>query len=304
MAPGPAHSTAAASRRADLRRALGGIALTVAACACFAVLDATSKHVALAGMPIVMALWLRYVFQAVLTTAYVLHREGLGALRTTQPRFQALRAVLFAATSFFGYQSLRFMPLAEFTAIVATTPLCVTLVAAFWLRQRVSPARWVLVAVGLAGAVLIVRPGGAVFTWALLLPLAMLACGTGYQVISSTMAGRESPATTQLYTGWLATALVSLALPFAWEAVPDPWLWAGTFVMGLASALGHLMLLNAYARTTPPTIAPFLYSQIAFAMLAGWWVYGHVPDGPSLLGMAAIAASGAAGAWLTVREAR
>ncbi|MFD1839934.1 DMT family transporter [Paracidovorax cattleyae] len=290
--------------RGNPRRVLGGIALTVGACACFAVLDATSKHVALAGMPVVMALWLRYLFQAVLATAYVLHREGPAALRTSQPRFQALRAVLFAATSFFAYLSLRFMPLAELTAIGATTPLCVTLVAAFWLRQHVSPARWALAAVGLAGAVLIARPGGAIFTWALLLPLGMLAAGTGYQVISSTMAGRESPATTQFYTGWLATALVSLALPFAWQAVSDPRLWAGTFAMGVASALGHLMLLNAYARATPTTIAPFLYSQIAFAVLAGWWVYGHVPDRPSLLGMAAIAASGAAGAWLTVRESR
>ena len=81
-------------------------------------------------------------------------------------------------------------------------------------------------------------------------------------------------------------------------------LWLGLALMGLSSALGHMLLLRAYALATPATIAPFLYSQIAFAMLAGWAVYGHMPDHWSLLGMGLIAASGAASTWLTVRETR
>ena len=177
------------------------------------------------------------------------------------------------------------------------------MVAALWLHQPVSPLRWLLVVAGLAGTLAIIRPGGEAFTWALLWPLCMLAAGTGYQVLSSKMAGQESPATTQLYTSWIATALVSLGVPFFWQPVSDPWMWAGMFTMGLSSAVGH-MLLNAYARTTPVTIAPFLYSQIGFAMLAGWLVYRHVPDAWSMAGIAAIVLSGAASAWLTVRETR
>ena len=192
----------------------------------------------------------------------------------------------------------------EFTAIVATVPLCVTVVAALWLHQAVSAVRWLLVVTGLAGTLAIIRPGVEAFTWALLWPLCMLAAGTGYQVLSSKMAGQESPATTQLYTSWIATALVSLGVPFFWQAVSDPWMWAGMFTMGLSSAVGHMLLLNAYARTTPVTIAPFLYSQIGFAMLAGWLVYRHVPDAWSMAGIAAIVLSGAASAWLTVRETR
>ncbi len=291
-----AHST-------RLRSALVGIALTVVACACFALLDTATKLVSV-GVPLLMALWMRYLFQSLLTTAFVLHREGLAALRTTQPRFQALRGALFTATSLFGFISIKHMPLPEFTAVVATTPLCVTVVAALWLHQRVSTWRWLLVAIGLTGTLAIIRPGSDAFTWALLWPLCLLASGTGYQVISSKMAGHESPATTQLYTSWIATALVSLGVPFVWQSITDPWLWAGMFTMGLSSAVGHMLLLNAYARTTPVTIAPFLYSQIGFAMLAGWLVYRHVPDAWSLAGMAAIVLSGAASAWLTVRETR
>lgn len=299
--PGPALSTSPATRR---RAALAGIALAVVACALFALLDTASKLVS-ATVPIVMALWMRYVFQSLLTTAFVLQRAGRSALRTTQPRFQALRGALFAMTSLFGFISLTALPLAEFTAIVATVPLCVTVVAALWLRQPVSALRWLLVVAGLAGTLVIIRPGGEAFTgWALLWPLCMLASGTGYQALSSKMAGHESPATTQLYTSWIATALVSLGVPFVWQPVSDPWLWAGMFTMGLSSAVGHMLLLHAYARTTPVVIAPFLYSQIGFAMLAGWLVYRHVPDGWSMAGIAAIVLSGAGSTWLTVRETR
>lgn len=65
------------------------------------------------------------------------------------------------------------------------------------------------------------------------------------------MAGQERPETTQLYTSWVATVLVSLAVPFVWQPISDPWMWAGMFTMGLSSAVGHMLLLNAYARTTP-----------------------------------------------------
>ncbi|MBV7543038.1 DMT family transporter [Acidovorax sp. sic0104] len=303
MSPAPPATDHPQARRTRARSALAGIVLTVVACACFALLDTATKLVSV-GVPLLMALWMRYLFQSVLTTAFVLHREGLAALRTTQPRFQALRGALFTATSLFGFISITHMPLPEFTAVVATTPLCVTVVAALWLHQRVSGWRWLLVAMGLAGTLAIIRPGSDAFTWALLWPLCLLASGTGYQVISSKMAGHESPATTQLYTSWISTALVSLGVPLVWQPIADPWMWVGMFTMGLSSAVGHMLLLNAYARTTPVTIAPFLYSQIGFAMLAGWLVYRHVPDAWSMAGIAAIVLSGAASAWLTVREAR
>jgi drug/metabolite transporter (DMT)-like permease len=51
-------------------------------------------------------------------------------------------------------------------------------------------------------------------------------------------------------------------------------------------------------------LTPYLYAQIAFAMLAGWLVFSHVPDRWSLVGIAMIAVCGAGGAWLTVRESR
>jgi drug/metabolite transporter (DMT)-like permease len=80
--------------------------------------------------------------------------------------------------------------------------------------------------------------------------------------------------------------------------------WALLCLMGFMGTVGHFFLILAYQRAPASTLTPYLYAQIAFAMLGGWLLFAHVPDATSLLGMALIAVCGAAGAWLTVRERR
>jgi drug/metabolite transporter (DMT)-like permease len=74
--------------------------------------------------------------------------------------------------------------------------------------------------------------------------------------------------------------------------------------IGLMGTIGHFILILAYQRAPAATLTPYLYSQIAFAMLGGFIVFSHVPDGWSMVGIAMIAVCGAVGAWLTVRERR
>ena len=87
-------------------------------------------------------------------------------------------------------------------------------------------------------------------------------------------------------------------------AIGSGWMWAGLCFMGLSATVGHFLLILAYRNTPASTLTPYLYAQIGFAMLGGWLAFGHLPDGPSLFGMALIALCGAAGAWLTVHETR
>lgn len=284
------------------RSALTGIALVMVAVACFAVLDTTTKWTT-ASVPVLMALWFRYAFQAVVTTATMLPVRGWALLRTAHPKFQCLRGVLLLLTSLFAFFSLKFMPVGEFTAIVMVTPLVITLVAAV-LGERVSGWRWLLVAGGFMGTLVIIRPGADTFHWAMLLPLAVVACNAWFQVLTSKLARTEKPLTMHFYTGWIGTLVASLAVPFVWQTIPDWHLWMGMVVMGAMASLGHLLLILAYARTPAATLMPFLYGQIGFAMLGGWLVFDHVPDLWATLGIVLVAICGAAGAWLTVRESR
>lgn len=284
--------------------ALTGIGLTLLACLAFSVLDAGSKYMG-AALPLLMALWLRYVLQTMATIGYGLATAGASIFQTRHWRFQCTRAVLFCMSNAFAMLSLRYLPLAEFTAIAAMTPLAMTLVAALWLHQPVSPLRWALVTLGFAGTLIIVRPGSGAFTaQALLWPLLQMLTNTAYQIVSSEMAGKERPVTTQIYTSLVALALTSACLPWVWKPVMNDGLMLGALAMGLGSAIGHLCVLKAYEYAHPATIAPFFYSQILCATAAGWLMYRHIPDHWAMTGMLIIITSGALSAWLSVRESR
>lgn len=283
--------------------ALTGIALLVAAMACFAALDTTTKRISL-SVPILMALWFRYAFQAVATTVVMLPARGRTLFRTAHPKFQLLRGVLLLTSSGLAFFSLKYMPVGEFTAIIMITPLVITLLASLQLGERVPALRWALVLGGFAGALIIIRPGSSGFDWTLLLPLSLVVSNAWFQILTSRLARTEDPATMHFYTGWVGTIIASLALPFVWTAL-DSWvLWACLCLMGFLGAIGHFMMILAYARTAASTLTPFLYAQIGFAMLGGWLIFSHVPDQWSLLGIALITICGATGAWLAVRESR
>jgi drug/metabolite transporter (DMT)-like permease len=282
---------------------LAGIGLVVASVACFATLDTTTKYIS-NSVPLLMALWFRYAFQAVVTTAAVLPLRGVAILRTVHPKFHLLRGLLLMMSSLFAFFSLRYMAVGEFTAIVMITPLVITLLAATSLGEKVSPLRWVLVAGGFVGTVVIIRPGHDAFEWTTLLPIGLVISNAWFQVLTSKLVRTEDPLTMHFYTGWVGTLVASLALPFVWVSL-DTWtLWACLSLMGLMATIGHFFLILAYQRAPAATLTPYLFCQIGFAMLGGWLVFTHVPDQWSLVGMVMIAVCGAAGAWLAVRESR
>lgn len=280
-----------------------GIALAVTALACFAALDTTTKYV-IVTVPVLLALWFRYMFQAVATTLVMWPLRGRALLRTAHPKFQLLRGVLLIACSLLAFLSLKYMPVGEFTAILMVTPLVITLLAAHRLREHVSPLRWALVIGGFVGTLIIVRPGSELFGWAMLLPMALVATNAWFQVLTSQLARTEEAVTMHFYTGWTGALVASLALPFVWNLPQNTAEWGGLLLMGALASVGHFLLIQAYRHAPAATLTPFLYAQIAFAMLGGWIVFTHVPDRWSVLGMVMIAACGAASAWLTVRENR
>jgi len=288
----------------NARHVLGGIGFAVLATACFATLDTTTKSVS-ATVPLLVALWFRYAFQAVVTTAVVWKGRGLRLLFTRHPRFQLARGILLFASSLLAFFSLKYMPVGEFTAIVLMAPLVITLLAAWMLKERVSRMRWALVCGGFIGTLVIIRPDTQHFDWAVVLPLVLVFTNSGFQVLTGRLAQeQEDPITTHVLTGWTGTLLASVLLPFVWVTPPDLVAWLQLLVMGLMATLGHFFLILAYGRAPAATLTPYMYAQIGFASLGGWLVFSHVPDQWTLLGMGLVALCGALGAWLTVRESR
>jgi drug/metabolite transporter (DMT)-like permease len=282
-------------------KALAGIALLMIAVACFATLDTTTKLVT-AHVPLVMALWFRYFVQAVGTTAWVWRSQGRDRLTTRHPGLHLIRGTLLFLVTILAFGSLRFLPVGEFTAIVMTTPLFVTLLASRMLGEHVSLARVLLVCGGFLGTLTIVRPGGDAFGWALLLPLCLVIANTAFQLMTSRMTRTENTMTIQFYTGWVGVALASVPLYWFWAPVEDWRLWAGLVIMGVTGGSGHLFLVMAFERAPAATLMPFMYAQIGFGMLGSWLIFDHIPDHWSLIGIGLIALCGVAGGVLTLFE--
>jgi drug/metabolite transporter (DMT)-like permease len=284
-----------------------GIVLVIAAASCFAVMDTTVRYVG-AFFSVALVLFSRYALHAAIMSVWIAASPDK-SFRTANPMFQIARGALLAFASAMAFAALRRMPVAEFTAIVMLTPLIATLFARAWLKERVSPLRWTLVAGGFIGALMVVRPGSGLIGWAALLPLAAAFANAAFQIMTSRYAPHEDPFTTNFYTG--ATGM-TIALPILLASVADPLdalaaapalqlgALAGVAVLGTT---GHLLLIMALGKAPAATLMPFQYAQLAVAALAGFAVFGVVPDGWGWLGMAVIASCGAASAWLNLRSA-
>jgi len=247
--------------------ALQGVLFVAAAVAGFAALDTTTKLIS-AAVPLVMAVWFRYAFQAVATAVVLLPRRGMSLLRTRHPWLQLLRGVLLLASSMLSFLALKFTPVGEFTAIIMLTPLVVTVLAATSLGERVSPLRWVLVFGGFCGAMIVIRPGREMFEWSGLIPLLLVGVLGAFQALTGRLARMEDAGTTHFYTGLVGAVACSAVLPLHWAPLTGS-LWWALLWMGVFGSLGHLLLIFAYARAPVATLTPYLYLQVVFATLAG-----------------------------------
>ena len=282
---------------------LAGIGYVILSVACFAVLDTVTKNIS-ASMSLMLALWFRYLIQALFSTVFFLPKRGMALFKTAHPRFQIARGMLLFVSSMCAFYGLKYLPVGEFTAIVSITPLVVTLIAAMSLAEKVRKLRWALVLSAFAETMVIVRPGSQHFDWVLIFPLVLITTNSSFQLLTRKMTSTEDPVTMNVLTGWVGTIMGALALPFVWELPTDWHLWLQLLIMGSFATVGHYLLIIAFSKAPATVLTPYFYIQIGFAMLGGWLMFDHVPDHWTLVGIGIVALCGALGALLTVRESR
>jgi drug/metabolite transporter (DMT)-like permease len=266
----------------------------------FSTLDATAKYLVI-DHTLFLVVWARYAGQMLVTTPIAWHQGGAGFWRTRHLRIQLVRSLflVMATGCFFG--ALRFLPLAEASAIAFLAPMFAILFSIPVLGERPTRARWVAAIGGLAGVVILVRPGSAVFHPATALLVLAAISNAFYQLLTRKLPN-DSAHTTLFYSALVGTILLSFALPFADTPRELGMRDAVFFVMlGLLAGLGHGLLIGAFLRAPASLIAPFTYIQMLWATFYGYVIFGHLPDDVSALGMAVIVASGVG---LVVHERR
>lgn len=280
------------------RNRLLGIGLVSVTFVCFAVLDTTAKAL-VRTLPVVEVVWLRFVGHVAFTALLLAPRHGRGLLRTAHPRLQLLRGTMLFAMTGLNFWALQYLQLAETGAIQFAVPLLIALFGAWLLGERLDAGRWIAIAVGFVGVLLIVRPGTRAFHPAILLSIGNAVLYALFNLLTRRLAASDRPEATQFLS---ALAAATLLTPFgvaAWRTPASGAEWALVALLGVAGGLGHWLLAVAHRFAPASTLAPFLYQQIVWMTLLGWWVFGDVP------GVAVVAGTGvvvASGLYLIARE--
>jgi drug/metabolite transporter (DMT)-like permease len=258
---------------------------------CFGCLDTMSKYL-VAHYPASALVWLRYVLQTLVMMAIFLPRMGRALVRTSAPGVQLVRGLALVLSSVVFVVALSHMKIAEVASIVFLAPIIVALAGGPLLGERVSARTWLALAGGFSGVLLIIRPGGDAFTWWALLPLGCAFFFAGYQILTRKVAGHDDPIATLFFPGLIACFVVPPVFPGAFNLPTVPLHAAMLVAIGVLGAVGHFLLIRAHAMAPATLLAPFGYSQLLVVMVLGFLVFGELPDGIALIGIALIAASG------------
>ena len=286
-----------------------GIACAIGAVAIFVLQDAVIKWLS-GGYPL-HEIVLARAASAVAVTLFVMRLEG-GArlLRTRRLGLHLARSGLLVIANCAFFMALAAMAIAEATAIFFVAPLIITALSALLLGETVGPRRWAAVCVGLAGVVVMLRPGEGVLQLAALLPIIAASAYALMQIITRRLGSTERASTIALYTqaGFIAASATfglvvgdgrfdpgddpSLSFLFrAWTvpSVQDALVFVG---IGIGNGVGGYLMSQAYRVTRPSAIAPFEYVALPMSVMWGVLFFGHWPDAIVYGGMALICGSG------------
>ena len=198
------------------------------------------------------------------------------------------------------YLALTDIPLADATALIFVTPIIVTILSPFMLKEHVGLRRWVAVILGFGGVLLIVQPG---FQEVGMGTLAGLAAGFLFglfSISSRVLARQDDPLLTVVYTALVGAVGLAPAIPalFVMPAVIDIWPFLG--MLGLAG-LGQVMMMYAFVAAPAVVVTPFIYVTILAASAIGYFFFGDFPDALSWVGVVILIA---VGIYIAVRESR
>ncbi|MEO8856783.1 MAG: DMT family transporter [Burkholderiaceae bacterium] len=268
-----------------------GIAMVCATTVCFTALDTTAKWLVV-GLPVFQVVWLRFLTHSLLGLAVLAPRYGKRLFQVNQPRLQLLRAAMLGMQTGLNFWALRYLQLDVTASIQFSVPILIALISAKWLGERLDGRRWIAILAGFAGVLLIVRPGSHQFHPAIILSLLNAVLYAVFNLLTRRLAATELPAATQLLSAIGATVLLTPFGLLSWQTPHSAWTWLLILSMGLYGGIGHVLVAYAHRYASAAVLGPFLYQQILYMSLAGWLVFGQLPDAAVIGGAAIVVVSG------------
>jgi drug/metabolite transporter (DMT)-like permease len=278
---------------------LRGIALKLASVCVFVAMASLIKATS-ALVPPGQAVFFRSFFAIpVIVVWLAFRREMHVGLRTANPMAHVWRGLVGTSAMGLSFTGLGLLPLPEVTAIGYAAPILVVVFAAMFLGERVRAFRLSMVALGLAGVLVVLSPrlqaeagtADAAQTLGAVVVLLAAVCAALAQVFVRKMVDTESTSAIVFYFSLTASALSLLTLPWGW-AWPPAWALGLLVLAGFLGGVGQILLTSSYRHADASLIAPFEYASMILAIVVGYTVFAEVPTPAMLTGGAMIVAAG------------
>ena len=270
---------------------LKGIFLMCLAVALIACQEAMAKYLG-QTLPMLQVIGARYLGHLLLMIVVLMPTYGLALFRAKRPLVQVGRSVLLLIDTALYFFSLTLIGLAEATAIFFSVPILVVLLSVPLLGERLEWPRLAAVAVGFAGMLVITRPGSGVIGYGALLTFGAALCVSLFNIITRRLADEDSTPVTMFYTAMAGAVIMLMVMPFIWQT-PAGWhQWAALILIGIAGGAAHSCIIASHAFAPASTVAPFMYSQIFWALALGYLFFGALPDRFTVIGCVIVMVSG------------
>ncbi|WP_456827584.1 DMT family transporter [Bradyrhizobium sp. USDA 4518] len=271
---------------------LRGSLFMAAAMASFTVNDTITKAVS-AELNIGEILLVRGLVAMVLVAALAWYRDALRSFSVLLIWPVGLRVLGEIGGTLTYLSAIAQIPLANASAIFQALPLVITLGAALVFGEPVGWRRWLAIAAGFIGVLVIVRPGAGGFSQAALLALASVGfCAV--RDLATRRIPKELPTVfiTLLTTMTVTTAGAVVLVPLGGWRPPSGTALGLLVLAAVLILIGYQCIIVSLRTGDISAVAPFRYTALPWAMLTGYLAFGHKPDGPMLAGAAIIVASG------------
>ena len=265
-----------------------GAGLIVAAFLLVAIMSALGKG---AGVSTSAIVFFQNFISLLLFLPWALH-DGVAGLKTQHLLLQGVRGLGGVLSQALMFIAILKMPLMNTVLLSNSAPLFIPIVAWIWLKEKITSATAISLAIGFIGILLILKPGPSLLrNPAALVATAAAVCSAIALVTVNRLSSTEPTYRILFYYFFTASLLTAPFLPYGWH-FPSERQWLFLVGIGLCQATSQLLIILAYRYATAGRIAPFNYSVVVFSGLIGWIVWHNRPDALALVGVLLVSAGG------------
>ena len=286
------------------RRTRRGLWLMILTTVIFSSQDGITKHLT-GSYPVAMVVMLRFWFFGAAACLIASRRAGgfRAAIATRHPWLQGFRGVLVVVQICLSGYAFANLGLIETHAVMVCGPLIIAALSGPVLGEHVGWRRWLAIAVGGLGVLIILRPDTTVFTLLSLLPLGAAGLWSIYVLTTRYVSRKDSASTSFLWTG--VAGAIAITGPGLWAWAPmTPADWGWMLALSCTSVIGHYLLIRAYDLAEASALQPLTYLQLVFISFFGVYLFGEVLRLNVIIGAAIVVAAGLFTLWRQQLRAR